>query len=548
MSVQKTRLGILKGHLIVSCQASDGDAFRDSILMARFAQAALAGGAVGLRANGPKDIRAIRAITTAPILGIHKELHDDGKILITPSFERAKALVEAGADIVALDVTARGQRFGARELLWRIRAELGVPVVADIATVEEALQAIDAGADAVSSTLRGYTEDTAYINKFEPAFIAELARVSSVPVIAEGRIQSPEDARAAIESGAFAIVVGSAITRPHEITQRFAMAGEQKATMLQQEQYFLGIDLGGTNTKFGIVSSTGNVLFESSLPTPAKSGQLVILDHLASVAKQLFMRSDELNCKPHALGVATAGWVDTDTGSVAYATNNIPEWSGTRIAQRLSETVRIPIAIENDANASALAESVFGAGRGLRNFVCITLGTGIGGGCFIDGKLNSGAHFFANAIGHINLVPDGLACTCGKRGCLEAYTNAAALLSYAEVNFSDPEKLISAANVGDSAAISAIRKYAHYLAYGCSTVLNLLDPEALILSGGLVQNNPLVIEELHRKLSEIVFAWEKRSLSILVSPLGYNVGMIGAAAVAMKNTYPGEVVVDGTLD
>ncbi len=534
MSARNTRLEMLKGHLIVSCQASDGDTFRDSVLMARFAQAALAGGAVGLRANGPGDIRAIRAITGAPILGIHKELQNDGKILITPSFERAKALVEAGADILALDVTARGQRFGARELLLRIRAELGVPVVADIATVEEALQAIVAGADAVSSTLRGYTEDTAHINKFDPAFIAELARVVSVPVIAEGRIQSPEDARAAIKSGASAVVVGSAITRPQEITKRFAMAVEHEATMLQQEQHFLGIDLGGTYTKFGIVSSTGNVLFESSLPTPAKSGRLAVLDHLASVAKQLFMRSNELNYKPLALGVATAGWINTETGTVAYATNNIPEWSGTRIGQRLSETVGIPIAIENDANASALAESVFGAGRGLRNFVCITLGTGVGGGCYIDGKLNHGAHFLANAIGHISLVPDGLACTCGQRGCLEAYTNAAALLRYAEAHFSDAGKLIAAANAGDSAAVSGIRKYAHYLAYGCSTVLNLLDTEALILSGGLVQNNPLLIEELHKNLSEMVFAWEKRSLSILVSPLGYNVGIVGAAAVAMK--------------
>jgi glucokinase-like ROK family protein len=536
MSVRNKRLEILKGHLIVSCQASDGDAFRDSGLMARFAQAALTGGAAGLRANGPEDIRAIRAITNVPIVGIHKELQDDGKILITPSFERAKTLVETGADIVALDFTARGQRFGARELLWRIRTELGIPVVADIATVEEALQAIDAGADAVSSTLRGYTEDTAHINKFDPAFIAELARVSSVPVIAEGRIQSPQDARVAIESGAFAVVVGSAITRPHEITQRFAMAVEQAATMLHQEEFFLGIDLGGTNTKFGIVSSTGNIVYESSLPTPAKSGRVEVLDHLASVAKQLFMHSEKLHCKPLALGVATAGWVDTNSGTVAYATNNIPEWSGTRIAQRLRETVRIPIAIENDANASALAESVFGAGRGLRNFVCITLGTGVGGGCYIDGKLNHGAHFFANALGHISLVPDGLACTCGKRGCLEAYTNAAALLRYADMNFSDAERLIAAANVGDSAAVSAIRKYAHYLAYGCSTVLNLLDPEALILSGGLVQNNSLLIEELHKKLSEMVLAWEKRGLSILVSPLGYNVGMIGAAAVAMKTS------------
>src|ERR1700735_231945 len=127
----------LEGKLVASCQAPEGDVFCDSHLIARFAQAALAGGAAGIRANGTADIRAIRRITSAPILGIQKGVLEDGKVLITPSLEAARALVEAGADMVAVDATLRGQRHGALERIRRIKQDLGVPVFGDIATVDE---------------------------------------------------------------------------------------------------------------------------------------------------------------------------------------------------------------------------------------------------------------------------------------------------------------------------------------------------------------------------------------------------------------------------
>src|SRR5581483_1687076 len=137
----------LAGRLIVSCQAPDADVFRDSESMARFARAAAAGGAGGIRANSPEDVRAIRQAVAIPVIGLQKRLQPDGKPLITPSFEDAKALVEAGAAIVAVDCTIRGQRTGALERLRRIRKELSVPVLADIATIEEAVAAQVAGAD-----------------------------------------------------------------------------------------------------------------------------------------------------------------------------------------------------------------------------------------------------------------------------------------------------------------------------------------------------------------------------------------------------------------
>ncbi len=211
-------------RLIVSCQAREGEPFRDPASMAKFVVSAVAGGAAAIRARGVEDVRAIRAAVDVPILGISKHVQSDGKVLITPAFEDARELVEAGAAMIALDVTCRGQRYGALDRVRRIRRELNVPVMADIATLEEALAAADAGADFVLTTMRGYTDDTAGIHDFDLGFVEELARRSPVPVIAEGKIDTPEQCRAALEAGAYAVVVGSAITRPVTIARRFADA------------------------------------------------------------------------------------------------------------------------------------------------------------------------------------------------------------------------------------------------------------------------------------------------------------------------------------
>jgi putative N-acetylmannosamine-6-phosphate epimerase len=212
--------------LVVSCQAREGEAFRDPDSQARFALSAVNGGAVGIRAQGADDVRAIRRVVSVPIIGIRKVMQDDGRVLITPTFESARELLEAGAEMVAIDVTSRGQRKGALDRLRRIKAELKIPVLADIATLDEAMAAAEAGADAVLSTMRGYTDDTADIDSFDCAFVSELARLSPVPVLAEGMIETPEQARAALNAGAYAVIVGSAITRPVTIARRFVSAIE----------------------------------------------------------------------------------------------------------------------------------------------------------------------------------------------------------------------------------------------------------------------------------------------------------------------------------
>ena len=219
-------LGAIRGRLIVSCQASEGDPLDNLDTLTRIATSVLRGGAGGLRAEGVPRIAAFRAITQLPIIGLIKTCDTNGDVYITPDFHSAKAVSDAGADIIALDCTAR--RLTAAEpwpeLIRRIHTELNRPVLADIATLEDALAAERAGADAVATTLYGYTTETAGIRTVSWPLIQSLVARLTLPVLVEGHITDPQDARRALDLGATAVVVGSAITRPETITARFVEA------------------------------------------------------------------------------------------------------------------------------------------------------------------------------------------------------------------------------------------------------------------------------------------------------------------------------------
>lgn len=227
----KSPLERLRGQLIVSCQASEGDPLDDLDTLTRIATSVLRGGAGGLRAEGVSRISAFRAITELPIIGIIKTYDTNGDVYITPDFRSAKAISDAGADIIALDCTAR--RLTAPEpwpeLISRIHAELSRPVLADIASLEDAQAAERAGADAVATTLYGYTAETANIRIPSWSLLQSLVAQLAVPVLVEGHITHPDQAHHALQHGAMAVVVGSAITRPETVTRRFVEAAYQKA-------------------------------------------------------------------------------------------------------------------------------------------------------------------------------------------------------------------------------------------------------------------------------------------------------------------------------
>lgn len=223
-------LEMLRGGIIVSCQARPGSPVYGPGYMAAMATAAELGGALGIRANGTEDIEAIKRSTRLPVIGISKVGRDRNPVYITPSFDDARAIASAGSDVIATDGTLRprpdGRSLG--ELIERIHEELGLPVMADVDSIDAGKAAVDVGADIVATTLSGYT--------FGPipelpdiALVAALVRETGARVIAEGRYWTPEQVLLAFAAGAHAVVIGTAITNPLAITQRFVGSLERSA-------------------------------------------------------------------------------------------------------------------------------------------------------------------------------------------------------------------------------------------------------------------------------------------------------------------------------
>lgn len=219
-------LAAVKGKLIVSCQALADEPLHGAQLMAKMAIAARVGGAAAIRANSPADIRAIKEAVDLPIIGLYKQ--GDSGVYITPTFDAAAEIAAAGADVIALDCTNRPRPDGVplTELLARIHDELKLPIFADVSTLDEAVAAAEAGVAMAAPTLSGYTEDSPAQDGPDFALLSRMVDALSIPVIAEGRIHSPAQARRALDLGAWCVVVGSAITRPRTITARFARALE----------------------------------------------------------------------------------------------------------------------------------------------------------------------------------------------------------------------------------------------------------------------------------------------------------------------------------
>jgi N-acylglucosamine-6-phosphate 2-epimerase len=214
----------LRGGLVVSCQASPGDPLHGPFFMAAMARAAVLGGAVGIRANGPADIQAVRRAVDVPVVGLWKDGAEG--VYITPTVRHARAVADAGAQIVAIDATSRPRpdRSSVPEVIEGLRRTHRCLVMADVSTLDEGVAAVGAGADLVATTLSGYTPYSPQLPDPDLELVEALAARVEVPVVAEGRIGTPQQARAALDTGAWTVVVGGAITRPQLITARFVAA------------------------------------------------------------------------------------------------------------------------------------------------------------------------------------------------------------------------------------------------------------------------------------------------------------------------------------
>jgi glucokinase len=287
----------------------------------------------------------------------------------------------------------------------------------------------------------------------------------------------------------------------------------------------IGVDFGGTGIKAGIVED-GRVLRSAEVPTPKGATPDVVLDAIAGVVLQL-------ESHPRSVGVAIPG--EVDPAGRCWGLPNVPGFKGVSLGKGLSERLRCPVAVENDATTAALGEYLHGYGSRYPSFLMITLGTGIGGGLVIGGQLYPGSNGFAGEIGHINIDPSDTAplCGCGKRGCLETYSGTPALLrKFAELGGGPAEEvreIAESARRGEMAGLETFRMMGLALGRGLANIQNVLDLNALIFTGGISRSFDLIEGEVREGLRRYSFAEPPAEVPLVVSELGASAGVVGAA-------------------
>jgi glucokinase-like ROK family protein len=531
-------LSRLGGGLIVSCQALSDEPLHGAHIMAAMARAAAAGGAVGIRANGPDDIAAIRQAVDLPIIGLWKDDLPGYTVRITPTVEHACQLAVAGADIIAIDATARPHPDGLplHERIAEIHASTQRPILADIATLEEGLAAQQAGADLVASTLSGYTEYSPASAEPDFDLISQLVAHLSVPVIAEGRIATPSQAARALALGALAVVVGGAITRPQQITACFVASLKKHPAPLiplkEKADVIGAVDIGGTKIAVGVVDESGHLLARSECPTEAERG---LADGLKRITEMLRQAATQASGSLQGIGIGCTGPVNPTLGTIGNV-EFLPGWESASLVGRLSQTLGVPAAIENDADAAALGEWAWGAGRGTNTFLLVTIGTGIGVGVIIDGKLYRGAGGAHAELGHHVIDPSGPGCFCGAHGCWESLACGPAMEHWAQANHPQGKRLsarelCSLAEQRDAHAQAAVQRTARYLGLGIANLVTLFTPEMIALGGGLMQSHHLFLPTIREMVRTNCGLVPHERVQIVPAALGADVGLVGAARV-----------------
>ena len=307
----------------------------------------------------------------------------------------------------------------------------------------------------------------------------------------------------------------------------------------------LAADFGGTHLRAALVSEAGEVLLRREHSTPAEATRESIIADIVHLLGNVAQVSEPY---PAAVCVATAGLIDASQGKVILAPN-IPGFRNLVLTTPISSQLRIPAYIENDASAAALGEFRFGAGRGTRHLLHATIGTGIGGGIVIDGKLYRGAKGLAGEIGHIILDPAGPRCNCGSRGCLEAMVSGVAFAERARrlvdsgkspalkqlVGVREPTgvDLFNAATAGDQLCEAEIRNGGHILGLGLGSLVNVLNPDCVTISGGLLGMGEMFLGPMREAMYSLAYGPAAGTL-VRVSTLGDDAGLLGAAAVALE--------------
>jgi glucokinase len=309
----------------------------------------------------------------------------------------------------------------------------------------------------------------------------------------------------------------------------------------------IGVDIGGTSVRAGVVDRHGNVLDTARAPTPA--GEAALEDAIVSAVTGLLGGRHRVT----GVGLAVAGFVTTDRRSVMFAPHLA--WRDAPVGDRMSKRLGLPVVLEHDANAALLGEHRFGAARGAGVALLVAIGTGIGGGLLLDGELFRGAHGVAPELGHLRLVPGGRACPCGKQGCWERYCSGTALAATAvellarngtrspvlrrlvrtDAGRVTGQRVAAAAREGDPVAVAALEEMARWLGAGLAIVADVFDPELVVIGGGVSESAPLFLDEAREHYARMVTGAGRRPLArIHTAQLGDAAAVVGAAHLARE--------------
>jgi glucokinase len=314
-------------------------------------------------------------------------------------------------------------------------------------------------------------------------------------------------------------------------------------------EIFAGVDLGGTKTACVFAGADGKIVAQRRIATQSYEGPQAVIRRIAELVKEL---SSETGVRPAAVGMGVPGLADLATGTTRFLPNMPTQWRDVGVREVLAPLVGCEVLLLNDARAATLAELVFGHGRQYRDMVFFTLGTGIGGGVVIDGKLRLGALGAAGELGHTIVEPDGPLCGCGNRGCLETLASGPALTAEgvrlllsglapelhritggntAAVN---PKTMAEAAGCGDKTVKAAIGRVATYLGIASATMISALHPQAIVFSGGMAAMGAVLIDAVRDAAVPRVGMFPAQDVRFMRSELGDDAGVLGAVALAMR--------------
>jgi glucokinase len=313
------------------------------------------------------------------------------------------------------------------------------------------------------------------------------------------------------------------------------------------EKIYIGVDLGGTSIKVGICNEEGKLLHTFEGPTESEEGPQAVLDRIAQYVKQIVSDSSYSWEQVAGVGAGIAGFIDLEQGIVIESVNL--KWQNVEITRELNERLNLPVKVNNDANVAALGEAWSGAGKGVQHLICLTLGTGVGGGIIINGKIIEGFRGMAAELGHIKIVPDleAIQCGCGQMGCVETVSSATGIIrmakdavgrgeitSLSELGSISAKAVFDAAKDGDEVAIRIVKRAAYYLAKAMAAVAVVLNPQRFIIGGGVSKAGDVLFDEIRKVYKQNVPAVFVDGVDIVPAQLGNDAGIVGAAGLNLN--------------